>query len=133
MDEKKVELPPKPTYDITTKSFCSSTFSSSFANQPEYINVKPESSPVLVSSCTKDTSPSVKPKKVVGLDSKQAESSEIIEKREYINVNIGITPNILPLSPRKNLDSASAPFHDHNDFVMPPPSRSLKNVPSQAP
>ena len=133
MDEEIVKLPPKPTYDITTKSLSSSSFSSSFANQPEYINVKAESSPALVSSYTKETSPSVKPKKIVGFDSKQAKSSEIIEKPEYINVQTGITPNDLPLSPKKKLATTPATVHDHNDFVIPPPSRSSKNVPSLAP
>ena len=102
MDEKKVELPPKPTYDIITKSFCSSTFSSSIANQPEYINVKPESSPALVSSCTKENPSLVKPKKILGLDSKQAESSENIGKPYYINVQTEITPNVLLLSSKMN-------------------------------
>ena len=105
MDEEIVKLPPKPTYDIKTKSFSSYAFPSSIANQPEYINVKAESSPVLVSSCNKETSPSVKPKKIVGLLSKQPESSEIIEKREYINVKTGMTPTVLPLSPGKNIDT----------------------------
>ena len=108
-----IKIPPKPTNEIKAKSFSSSAFSSSIANQPEYINVKAESSPALVSSCIKETSPSVKPKKIIGLLSKQPESSEIIEKREYINVKTGIPPNVLPLSPKKNFDTTSATFHDH--------------------
>ena len=133
MDEEIVKLPPKRNYDIKTKPLSSSAFSSSTANQPEYINVKAESSPTLVSSFTEETSPSVKPKKIVGLLSKQPESSDIIEKREYINVKTGIPPNVLPLSPKKNLDTTSASFHDHNDLVIPPQSGSLNNVPSLVP
>ena len=133
MDEEIVKLPPKPTYEIKTKSLSSSAFSSSVANQPEYINVKGESSPALVTSPTTKTSPSVKPKNIVGFDSKQADASEIIEKREYINVKTGIAQNVLPLTPKKNSDTTPATFHDHVDFVIPPPSRSLKNVPSLAP
>lgn len=114
MDEEIVKLPPKPSYDIKTKSLSSSTFSSSVANQPEYINVKAESSPALVPSPTTKTSPSVKPKKIVGFDSKP-DASEIIEKREYINVRTGIAQNVLPLTPKKNSDSTPATFHDHED------------------
>ena len=133
MDEEIVTLPPKPTYDIKTKSLRSSAFSSCFANQPEYINVKAEPSPALVPSPTTETSPSVKPKKIVGLVSKQAESSENIGKPDYINVQTGITPNDLPLSPKMNLHTTTAIFHDHNDFVTSPVSRSSKNVPPLAP
>ena len=114
MDEEIVTLPPKPTYDIKTKSLRSSAFSSAFANQPEYINVKAKPSPVLVPSPTTETSPSVKPKKIVELVSKQAESSENIGKPDYINVQTGITPNVLPLSPKMNLHTTTATFHDHN-------------------
>ena len=107
MEEKTVKLPPKP---VKNEQRNPSGASTSYSNQPKYINVQTEFDPSSGPSNATKPQPMVLPKKIEGLNSKHPKSSEDTEKQQYINIQTPSkvnTSNVLAVSPKKSIPSAT--------------------------
>ena len=133
MEEKTVKLPPKP---VKNEQRNPSGASTSYSNQPEYINVQTEFAPSKRPSNATKSPPMMLPKKIEGLNSKHPKSSEDTEKQQYINIQTPSkinTLNALPVSPKKNIPSASITSHEYINVHTPPVSRSSPSAPNLEP
>ena len=133
MEEETVKLPPKP---VKNEQRNPSGASTSYSNQPEYINVQTEFAPSKRPSNATKSPPMILPKKIEGLNSKHPKSSEDTEKQQYINIQtpskINIS-NVLPVSPKKSIPSASITSHEYINVYTPPASGSSPSAPKIEP
>ena len=106
--------------------------STSYSNQPEYINVQTEFNPSSRPSNATKSPPMVLPKKIEGLNSKHPKSFEDTEKQQYINIQTASkinTSNVLPVSPKKSMPSGLVASHEYINVHTPPASRSSPSAP----